>query len=395
MARASGPRHVLAAILTLAVVLGGCAQAAPTVAPRGSGTEPAMPRIPDEQAPPLVIYFRSEPASLATRSLGQKSASVRTQIHPFNALLASMDDHARPRPELLASLPELHGPSWIVNADGTMETTYALRSGLTWHDGQPLTSGDIVFSWRVYSSPDLSYSKQPPFSAISDVTALDAERFVIRWTMPYPDAHSLSEREREFPPLPEHILGPAFDQMSATGAGAFANQPFWTTQYVGAGPFRLQNWEAGSSIRAVRVATYPLGKPKIPRIEERFSDDQNVVVAHLLAGTAQAATASALPDVPEALNEQWSRSRAGRVFSSPTSWQQLTYQLRPDYASPRAILDPRIRKGIAQSIDKRAISDAVFSGQAVFSDNPIWKGSGWGDALDDSIPTYPFDPRAA
>ncbi|HEY3118185.1 MAG TPA: ABC transporter substrate-binding protein, partial [Chloroflexota bacterium] len=49
----------------------------------------------------------------------------------------------------------------------------------------------------------------------------------------------------------------------------------------------------------------------------------------------------------------------------------------------------------AHGTNKQAMSDAVYGGQAVFADTPVWSGSAWGDAVDDSIPTYPFDPRAA
>ncbi|HEY3117486.1 MAG TPA: ABC transporter substrate-binding protein, partial [Chloroflexota bacterium] len=379
------------AIILATLLLTGCAVSGPGT----SGPAAAPVGVPDAQAPPLVIFFRAEPASLATRSLGQKSASVRTQVRPLNALIASMDDRALPRPELVASLPELNTSSWVVNPDGTMQTTYTLRPGVTWHDGHALTADDFVFSWHVYIIPELGYTDLQPFSAITDVAASDREHVVIRWKAPYPDAHTLSEREREFPPLPQHILGSTFDQVPATGTDALANHPYWTQQYVSVGPYRVQRWEPGSFLDLVRVEGYPLGMAKIPRIEERFSDDQNIVVANLLAGTAHAATASALPAIPEALIEQWSRTRAGSVFSSPTSWQHLVFQLRSDYANPRSLLDVRVRKAVARSIDKQAVSDAVFDGQAVFSDTAVWSGSGWGDALDDSIPTYPFDLRAA
>jgi ABC-type transport system substrate-binding protein len=45
-------------------------------------------------------------------------------------------------------------------------------------------------------------------------------------------------------------------------------------------------------------------------------------------------------------------------------------------------------------VDKQAISDAVYGGGKIFADTPVWKGSAWGDAVDDSIRTYPLDPRA-
>src|SRR5438552_19173440 len=121
MTRALGNAIILVAFLLTGCAVGGPAASTPATAPAG---------VPDTQAAPLVIFFRAEPSSLATRSLGQKSASVRTQIRPLNALVATLDLHAQPRPELVTSLPELNTGSWTVNPDGTMLTTYTLRTGV-------------------------------------------------------------------------------------------------------------------------------------------------------------------------------------------------------------------------------------------------------------------------
>src|SRR5439155_17431673 len=134
----------------------------------------------------------------------------------------------------------LNTESWQVFPDGTMQTAYTLRPNLTWHDGQPLTSDDFVFSWRVYSSSELGLANQPPMSAIDEVSATDREHFVIRWKALYPDADTLSTIDRELPALPRHVLGPAFEQIATSGKDAFLNHAFWSPQYVGLGPYRLQ-----------------------------------------------------------------------------------------------------------------------------------------------------------
>src|SRR5581483_5637433 len=108
-------------------------------------------------------------------------------------------------------------------------------------------------------------SKQPPWNAISDVTATDPEHFEVRWKEHYPGAANLSEAGFEFPALPMHILGTAFDQIASTPE-SFANNAFWTQQYVGLGPFRLVDWQPGASIDAERFTAYALGTPKIDRI---------------------------------------------------------------------------------------------------------------------------------
>src|SRR2546422_5456927 len=154
-----------------------------------------------------------------------------------------MDSSGVIHPYLAETLPQLNAESWRLFPDGRMETTYRLKPNLTWHDGQPLTAEDFVFSWRVYSTPELGHATQPPLHAIDEVVALDAQRFVIRWKLPYPDATTLSARDRELPALPRHILGADFEQIAATGPDAIANDPFWSRAYVGAGPYKLERWE--------------------------------------------------------------------------------------------------------------------------------------------------------
>ncbi|MBM2809820.1 MAG: hypothetical protein HW416_579 [Chloroflexi bacterium] len=379
-------------ILLVALALTGCAAGGPATT-RGSDTAPTT--VPPTQARPLVLFLAAEPSGVAWRGFKQSSANIRAPQRIFNALPSLIDGRGLPQPELLVSLPALNTDTWQVFPDGTMQTTYTLRPNLAWHDGQPLTADDFVFSWRVYASPDLGLAEQPPWSSISDVTAIDREHFVIRWKVPYPDAETLSVYGRELPAVPQHILGSALDQMATSGRDSFLNHPFWGPQFVGLGPYRFQQWEPGSFIEAARFDGYVLGAPKIARIRLRFSVDQNVVMASLLAGEAHVAMDGSIPQVPEALTQQWARTNAGRVFSSPTSWQEVVFQLRPEFANPRVTLDLRVRKAIAHAVDKQAVSDALYNGQGVFSDTPVWTGSEWGAALDNSIPTYPFDLRAS
>ena len=377
-------------ILLAALALTGCGPG-----PRGAGPDTATSSSPSTEARPLVMFVRVEPATLATRAFVQKSAGLFVPWRLFNALPVLIEARGEPMPELLASVPSLNSDSWQVFPDGTMRTTYTLRPNLTWHDGQPLTSDDFVFAWRVYSHPELGLAGQPPMSAMAEVAAIDRERFVINWKSLYADADTLSALDREMPALPQHILGPVLDQMPIAGRDSFVTHPFWSPQYVGLGPYRLQHRQPGEYIDLVRFEGYALGAPKIPRIQMRFSDDQNVVLAHMLTGEAHVATDSSIGQhAADTLAKEWARTNAGAVFHLPSSWRYVGFQLRPEVANPRAILDVRVRKAIAHALDKQGIGDATYAGQAIITDTPIWTNSAWGEALDDSIPRYPLDPRA-
>ncbi|MBM2811620.1 MAG: 4-phytase, partial [Chloroflexi bacterium] len=374
-------------ILLVALALTGCAPGGPATSGQASG-----PGTEARNQRQLVIYVAAEPNSLAQRALAQRSASIRFAQRVFNAQGSLRDSRGIPEPELFASLPTLNSQDWQVFPDGTMQTTYTLRPNLTWHDGQPLTADDFAFSWRIYSNPVLGVASQLPFSSISDVTALDRQHFTVHWKQPYADADTLSEHNRELPALPQHVLGPALEQLPATGPEPFVNNAFWGAQFVGLGPFRVQQWELSSYIDAGRFDGYALGAPKVQRVQLRFSADQNVVMAALLAGEAHAATDSSIPNFPEVLMQQWP---AGTVAQSPSSLRALNFQLRPELVNPRAILDVRVRQAIAHAVDRQEISDALYMGQGIFADTPILPNSELGAALDSSIPSYPLDLRAS
>src|SRR4029450_7755594 len=111
-----------------------------------------------------------------------------------------------------------------------METTFRLRPNLTWHDGTPLSGGDFIFAWRVYTNPELGTAASPPHTLMEDVSAPDDRTIVIRWKRPYPGAADLrplggAGASPGDGPLPRHILEPTF----GPDARAFASQAFWTT----------------------------------------------------------------------------------------------------------------------------------------------------------------------
>ena len=171
------------AILLVALAVIGCGPSRPAIT-----TSDATPSAAAaNQARPLVILARVEPASVAPRAF-VNNGPARFAARMFNALPSLIDAHGNPQPELLVSLPTLNTDTWQVFSDGSMRTTYTLRPNLKWHDGAAFSSDDFVFAWRVYSDPDLGSASQPPIPAIANVSATDGEHFVIDWKLPYPDA---------------------------------------------------------------------------------------------------------------------------------------------------------------------------------------------------------------
>ena len=143
---------------------------------------------------------------------------------------------------------------------GTNTYTVKLKPGLTWHDGQALTSKDVVFTYNLIQNPD---AQSPLQSSWKDI-AIDA-----------PDANTvtfkLPSQLASFPftltngIVPEHLLGKVLPADMRTF-------DFNTVRPIGSGPFAWQAIEvsggtdpakAEERIALVPFSKYHGGKPKL------------------------------------------------------------------------------------------------------------------------------------
>ena len=379
-------RSRLIAILTLTVAATACAGPAPQGRPTDSATAPGQ-----QVSRTLVAAIRDEPGNIALNPFTQPGQATYLIKRVFNAQLSYVDNEAAPFPYLAEALPRLNSDNWRIFPDGRMETTWKLKPGLVWHDGTPLSAEDFVFSWRVYSTPELGNSQGPPFVQLEGVAAPDDRTIVFRWKGLYPGAATMYEHNREFPALPRHIIEAPFQQ---TSADAFVNLPYWTHEYVGLGPYRLERWEPGQFIEAAAFDQHALGRPKIPRVRLAFIGDDNTVLASLLAGEIQltADAAARLSQVP-ILKEGWVPSGAGAVHLHFNQYRTVYIQFRPEFLEQRALLDRRVRAALFHAMDRQAVTDSVYGGEAPLGDFLLPPLGDLGRAADRAAVKYPYDLR--
>lgn len=373
-------------VAVVVVVLGGCTPVA--TRDLGPTTDSAQPG----QARTLIMAVRYEVTDLAPKIPGGGSPVVTKRL--FNAAPALIDGVGSPRPYLAEVLPELNTGAWRVFPDGRMETTYRLRPGLTWHDGRSLTADDFVFAWRVYTHPALSVFNPSPQNLIETMAAPDPRTVVITWRSLYPDAGALKQEDLD--PLPAHVLqGPfAVLEQDATAADAFLNHPFWTHEYVGAGPFRLERWEPGSQFDGVAFDGHALGRPKIDRIVVRIVADENTTLTNVLAGNVHFTADFTLRfEHAQVLKRDWASANRGSVVLKRSSPVSQTAQLRPDLVGDPRLLDVRVRRALAQSLDRAAVNDGVFEGEGFMSESAVPPDVPYFPEVDRTLAKYPYDLR--
>ncbi len=374
-------------LLIVALLAAACA---PAAAPSGGRTTSSNPSAPSaEPARTLVAAVRVEPLTLAVRSLREQGIAVYLSSRMFNAEMAILDETGNPRPYLVEASPKLNTPSWQVFPDGRMETTYQLKANLKWHDGTPLTADDFIFSWRLYSTPELG-GVGLPMSIIEDVQAPDARTVVVKWRQPYPDAESLTVRNAGFPAMPRHILEGAYQSGQWDN---FVNHPYWTSEYVGLGPFKLDRWEPGGFIEASAFNDHVGGRAKIERMKILFIGNANTALANMLAGEIQFSADTAVRTAQVMiLRREWGAD-GGTAVLHPNQWRAALFQLRPELATPASITDLRVRKALAHALNKDPINEAVYENSSLVADTTTPPLTELGKAMDRAIAKYPFDLR--
>lgn len=309
----------------------------------------------------------------------------------FNATLSLTDGSGSPQPYLAQGLPQLNTETWRVSADGRMETRSFLRPGLTWQDGAPLTAEDFTFAFRMYQTPGLGFGSSP--EPLEAVLAPDSSTVAFQWRAIYALADTFG-----IEPLPRHILEtPVADFERGGAAETLLGRPFWTSEYIGAGPYRLTAWVPGSSLEGSAFDGHVLGRPRTDRVVVRIYGDENTVLSAVLAGGQVDYTnryALRFEHVP-VLRREWEAPGRGVIALLNSTATTLDVQFRPGYLSEPGLLDLRVRRALAHTMDRVALNDGLFDGLGVPAESFVPRTEPIYAEMDRVMVKYPFDRRRA
>ncbi len=278
-----------------------------------------------------------------------------TELHSVGLVTGGDDSPLQLR--LAAQLPSFEDSSVELLADGRMQTTWRLRPDALWHDGHPFTADDVVFGSQVFLDPAMGM-RTPNLAQIERVDALDPHTIRVFWKSTYFKALNLGVKE--LGPLPAHLLKETY----LADRERFQNLPYWTSEYVQLGPFRLIEFGLGESLTFERFDAYFLGRPQLDRVRVHVIGDPNVLYSHLLAGAVDVAAESTLSEeLSFKLRDDWRASGGGRVLYVQGLMDLLLIQFHPDRVSPPELgRDPRVRRGLFQGLDREAIQEYIYPG---------------------------------
>lgn len=291
------------------------------------------------------------------------------------------------------------------DADGLLQAEITLREGLTWHDTEPLTAEDVVFTYEFLTDTSRGEATNPvpaprfrgPVTLVSNANAQGSR--TVRLTFG-DTSRTVATQTLTIPIFPRHIWQEQTETVSLAGIeidSSTTEALVWDNpEPVGSGPIQFEEADAGRTITMSRFEDHfltrldqPLSEPSLqaPAFDILSVDTAlsgTGVVESLAAGDIDATLSPVDPERIERIREEPSLSLyATRSYGS----YHLGFNNRTEPFS-----DPNFRRTLARLFDKKALAANVFGGYGEPIASPL-AGTDWlAEALEwsDTDPAVPF-----
>ena len=265
--------------------------------------------------------------------------------------------------------------SWTFS-DDCRRLTFRLRPNVRWHDGQPLTADDVVFTWKTITDAKVPSPYKADYMDVERVEAEGPSVVNVYYRQPY--AKALTSWSTWI--LPRHLLE------SFVRDGRIREAPQNWNAPVGTGPYRFVSRRAGERIVLVANPDYWEGRPNLSRVVYRVIPSQATTFLELKAKGVDSAALTALQYKRQTDYPAFKQAFAKFHYPS-SSYTYFGFNLK----DPR-FADRRVRQAFAHAINKRELIDGVILGMGREATGPYKPGT-W--AYTDQVKTYPYDMQKA
>ncbi len=362
--------------------------ATPATTPSTSGPGEIVQLLVDREEYRAALYAAFPPTADAPQG-GDYVNGDSTDITTTNLLLG---DNAPTNPFLALVNEGLVGSSPVdgdyvpgladsceLSADG-LTLTYKLHEGITWHDGTPFTSADVVLSHDAQASPDTGSAYTGSFTdTVASYQAIDDLTFEVSLIDTF--ARVIAFGNTYCPIMPAHIWGDvAFADWAADG-GSTGVDPM---RVVGTGPFTFGEWQQGTSATLAKNANYWDDVPNIDSVIFRLYPDSTSAVEALLAGEIDSY------ENPDAADIETIEAGGVEVQVYDTySFGFYGYNLDPEKTP--LFQQVEVRQALFYALDRQSIVDNILLGYGVVA-NGTQPTLSVAYAPDEIETVYNFDP---
>jgi peptide/nickel transport system substrate-binding protein len=254
----------------------------------------------------------------------------------YDSLLA-WDTHTQQQPAL--------AESWKVVDPRTVDFT--LRKGVKFHNGQELTSADVVYSIQQQMNPPAPGSTGTLSFFPSIVSAQAMSKYVVRVKTKTPDASLFGWF--------------AWSRWSSIGPNNEYQQINPVTQGIGTGPFKLVEYVPNDHVTYEKWGQFwKPGIPYLDGIQLKIIPDEQTAIAALQAGALDGATVSAAN--AQSLN---GNPKVTVLKGQTAGFYELQFTVKAGENKPWS--DKRVRQAINMAINRDDMIQKVLAGQGQYS----------------------------
>jgi peptide/nickel transport system substrate-binding protein len=233
--------------------------------------------------------------------------------------------------------PEL-ATAWKWINDRTLEVD--LRRGVKFHNGDPFTADDVVYTLNWVVNPENKVIVQQNIGWIAGADKINDYKVRIRTKAPFPAA--LEYLSGAVPIYPAKYY-------AAVGPKGMSEKP------VGSGPYKVTEVVLGKLVKMEKNPDYfkdsPRGQPSIGKIEFRLIPEQATQLAELMSGGLDW-----IWRVPPDQAAQLARVPSLKVESTESMRIAFVQLAASDKSSLAPLKDVRVRRAMTHAIDRESMA---------------------------------------
>src|SRR5262245_24023922 len=279
--------------------------------------------------------------------------------------------------------------------------TFKAREGIKWHDGQPFTSEDILFSFKAAMCPLVDSA--PIRSYLSELKDVQVDGRTVRFILGKASVFNVNNLANTLGIIPKHVFdaeglldGFSYKDIIGPKGTTEAKIKKFAEQFnshpasrapIGTGPYKFEKWDTGREIVLKRNDDYWRTKAYLDKIVIRVIQDYPAALTALKAGEIDLQ--------PRLLPIQYAQQTSGAAFDQQfvkTKYSIPSYYYIGWNEDRPFFKDKRVRQAMTMLVDRQQMIQTIRFGLgsvATSHFNPASK------QFDPNIKPWPYDPKRA